>query len=225
MRIKSLLAVSLVAALPMAHAADSKLATEKQRLSYTIGFQMASQLRSDGIDVDPASLTQAITDVLSGGDLKLTQEEMQATVEKYRDQRMTQMRETADRNLKASEAFLDKNKKAKDIVSLPSGVQYKVMKKGGGQKPAPTDTVSVNYRGTLIDGTEFDSNADSGQPVTFPINGVIQGWQEVLPLMEEGAKWQVFIPPALAYGERGSGGTIGPNEALIFDIELVKVDK
>jgi len=225
MRIKSLLAVTLVAAMPLAHAADPKLTTDKQRLSYTIGFQMASQLRSDGIDVDPASLTQAITDVLSGADLKLTQEEMQATVEKYRDQRMAQMRETADRNLKASEAFLEKNKKEKDIVSLPSGVQYKVMKKGSGKKPAPTDTVSVNYRGTLIDGTEFDSNTNSGKPVTFPINGVIQGWQEVLPLMEEGSKWQVFIPPALAYGERGTGGTIGPNEALIFDIELVKVDK
>lgn len=224
MRIKSLLAVTLVAALPLAHAADPKPTTEKQRLSYTIGFQMASQLRGDGIDVDPAILTQAITDVLTGADIKLSQEEMQATVEKYRDQRMSQMREAADRNLKASQAFLEKNKKEKDVVTTASGVQYKVEKKGSGKKPAPTDTVSVNYRGTLIDGTEFDSNAESGQPVTFPINGVIQGWQEVLPLMEEGAKWKVFIPPALAYGERGTGGTIGPNEALVFDIELVKVN-
>lgn len=224
MRMKLLCAATLLALMPLAQAADPKPTTDKQRLSYTIGFQMATQLKGDGIDVDPATLTQAITDVLTGADIKLTEQEMQAAVQKYRDQRMSQMQETAGRNLKASEAFLEKNKKEKDVVSLASGIQYKVLKTGAGKKPASTDTVSVNYRGTLINGVEFDSNAESGEPVTFPINGVIQGWQEILPMMEEGAKWQVFIPPALAYGERGTGGTIGPNEALIFDIELVKIN-
>jgi FKBP-type peptidyl-prolyl cis-trans isomerase FklB len=121
------------------------------------------------------------------------------------------------------EAFLSENKKKEGVKTLPSGLQYKVIKAGTGKKPGLNDTVTVQYRGTLIDGTEFDSSYRRGQPATFPVSGVIPGWTEALPLMEEGAKWQLFIPPNLAYGERGAGGLIGPNAALIFEVELISV--
>jgi FKBP-type peptidyl-prolyl cis-trans isomerase FklB len=224
MTLKLLTAAALLALAPLAQAADSKFTTDKQRLSYAIGFQIGSQLKGDGLDLDTSALSQAIMDVLAGTDPQLTPDEMQAAVDKYRDQRMAQHQAAAQKNLEASSKFLEENKKNKDIVTLDSGLQYKVLTKGTGKKPSPTDSVTVNYRGTLTNGVEFDSSYSSGKPVTFPVNRVIQGWQDVLPMMEEGAKWQVFIPPQLAYGENGSGGTIGPNEALIFEIELVKVN-
>jgi FKBP-type peptidyl-prolyl cis-trans isomerase FklB len=130
-----------------------------------------------------------------------------------------------EKNKKEGEAFLSENRKKEGIKALPSGLQYKVVKAGTGKKPKSTDTVTTHYRGTLIDGTEFDSSYRRGQPASFPVSGVIAGWTEALQLMEEGAKWQLFIPPNLAYGERGAGSQIGPNATLIFEIELISIQE
>jgi len=131
----------------------------------------------------------------------------------------------SEKQKQRGEAFLAENKKKEGVKTLPSGLQYKVVKAGSGKKPKLDDTVTVQYRGTLIDGTEFDSSFRRGQPATFPVSGVIPGWTEALPLMEEGAKWQLFIPPKLAYGERGAGGLIGPNATLIFEVELISIQE
>jgi FKBP-type peptidyl-prolyl cis-trans isomerase FklB len=135
------------------------------------------------------------------------------------------MKKTGEMNKKEGETFLAGNKKKEGVVTLPSGMQYKVMKQGSGKKPKLTDTVTTHYKGTLIDGTEFDSSYRRGQPVSFPVNGVIAGWTEALQLMEEGAKWQLFIPSPLAYGEKGAGPQIGPHATLIFEVELISVQE
>ena len=134
------------------------------------------------------------------------------------------MNQPADENRQQGEAFLATNAQVEGVVTLPSGLQYKIIREGTGKQPTASDTVTVHYRGTLIDGAEFDSSYSRGQPATFPVNGVIQGWVEALQLMKEGAKWQLFIPPELAYGERGAGRDIGPNATLIFDVELLTVN-
>jgi FKBP-type peptidyl-prolyl cis-trans isomerase FklB len=131
------------------------------------------------------------------------------------------MKKAAEKNKKDGAAFLAENKKKEGVVTLPSGLQYKIITQGTGNTPKATDTVTVNYRGSLVDGTEFDSSYKRGQPATFPVNGVIKGWTEALQLMKEGAKWQLFIPSDLAYGEKGAGNVIGPNATLIFDVELI----
>ena len=128
------------------------------------------------------------------------------------------------KNLKEGEAFLDENKKKEGVTTLPSGLQYKVLKSGAGKTPKATDKVTTHYRGTLIDGTVFDSSYDRGEPTTFPVGGVIRGWTEALQLMKEGDKWQLYVPAQLGYGERGAGGKIGPNTTLLFEIELLKVE-
>lgn len=208
------------------YAADPSLSTDKHKLSYTIGFQFAHQLRGDGLDVDAKALSQAISDVLGGAEPKLTMQEMQAAMDNFQKARMDQQKAIGEQNLKAGQEFLDKKKKEAGVTALPTGEYYKVLKKGTGPKPKVTDTVTVHYKGTLINGVKFDSSYDRGQPATFPLNGVIKGWQDVLPQMEEGSKWEVYIPGNLAYGERGGpGGEIGPNETLIFEIELVSIAK
>jgi FKBP-type peptidyl-prolyl cis-trans isomerase FklB len=136
---------------------------------------------------------------------------------------MARQKELGEKNKKEGEAFLAENKKKEGVTTLPSGLQYKIMKEGDGQIPKSTDTVTVHYRGTLIDGTEFDSSYTRGQPATFPVKGVIAGFSEALQLMKVGSKWQLFIPSNLAYGERGAGDDIGPNASLIFDIELISI--
>jgi FKBP-type peptidyl-prolyl cis-trans isomerase FklB len=138
---------------------------------------------------------------------------------------MAKQAEVAKKNKAEGEAFLAENKKKEGVKTTPSGLQYKVIKPGKGKKPKSSDTVTVNYRGTLIDGTEFDSSYKRGQPATFQVSGVIPGWTEALQLMEEGAKWQLFIPSNLAYGERGAGGVIGPNATLIFEVELISIQE
>ena len=205
------------------HADDNAITTEEQKFSYAIGFQMAQQLKSQGIPLDASAVSQAVKDVLSNGELKITVQEMSAVFESFQQKRMSEMQAVADTNKKAGEAFLEKNKSADGVTVLDSGIQYKVLKAGTGKSPTATDTVTVNYRGTLIDGTVFDSSYDRGEPVSFGLSGVIKGWQEVIPLMKEGAKWQVFIPSDLAYGPRAVGQTIGPNSTLIFEIELLSM--
>lgn len=202
---------------------DLSKGSDKQKLGYAIGFQVAQDLHQSGLDVDPDTFAQAVRDVLTNQPPKMSREDMQAAVEKFQQQQAAQQAAKAEKALKDGQAFLAANKAKKGVVTRPSGLQYLVVKEGDGKSPAATDTVEVNYRGTLIDGTEFDSSYSRGQTVSFPVNQVIQGWQEVLPLMKTGAHWKVYIPSNLAYGERGAGGSIGPNETLVFDIELISI--
>lgn len=210
------------------YAADVKaLDTEKDRLSYSIGMDIGNNLKRQSIDVDADILSQGIKDTLKGEKQLLTEEEFRSTMENFKNnmiaKQQAQMKEVAENNKKEGEAFLAANKEKEGVVVTPSGLQYKVLKEGDGDMPKATDTVTVNYKGTLIDGTEFDSSYSRGQPATFPVNGVIPGWTEALQLMKTGAKWQLFIPSDLAYGERGAGGKIGPNSTLVFDVELISI--
>jgi len=194
------------------------LKNQKEKVSYIIGMDIGGNLKKQLVDVDPNSLAKGIQDALSGTKPLLSNEEIQETMVAFQ-------KEMAEKQKQRGEAFLSENKKKEGVKTLPSGLQYKVVKAGTGKKPKANDTVTVNYRGTLIDGTEFDSSYRRGQPATFPVSGVIPGWTEAMQLMAEGAKWQLFIPPHLAYGERGMGGLIGPNTTLIFEVELISVQE
>jgi FKBP-type peptidyl-prolyl cis-trans isomerase FklB len=202
---------------------DLAKGSDKQKFSYAVGFQIANGIRHDGLDLDADAFVQAVRDVLTGQPTKLSKEDMQAAIQKFQQQQAAEQQVKADKALKAGQDFLAANKKKKGVVERPSGLQYEVIKDGTGKNPAATDTVEVNYRGTLIDGTEFDSSYKRGETATFPVNQVIQGWQEVLPLMKVGSHWKVYVPANLAYGERGAGGDIGPNETLVFEIELLAI--
>jgi len=206
-----------------AEAADANLATDKQRFSYAIGVQIGGSLQRDGLDVDAQVIGLAISDVLSRSPLRLTPEQMQAAFQVFQEKKAREMQAVGETNLKKGQAFESEFRKQKGVKALENGLQYKVITKGSGKKPGEEDTVVVHYRGTLIDGTEFDSSYKRGQPATFAVNAVIEGWQEILPLMPTGSKWQVVIPASLAYGPQGTGGAIGPNETLVFDIELLEI--
>jgi len=208
-------------------AAPASPKTQKDKTSYAIGVQVAMSLKTQGIDVDPDVLAKGFKDSLTGGKLQMTDEELGATLTALQTEIRQKQAELMDKlgadNKKAGDAFFAGNAKKEGVVALPSGLQYKILKAGEGKKPTATDTVSCNYRGTLIDGTEFDSSLASGKPATFQISGVIPGFKEALELMPVGSKWQVFIPSDLAYGAGGAGNAIGPNAALIFEIELVSI--
>jgi FKBP-type peptidyl-prolyl cis-trans isomerase FklB len=202
---------------------EVKLNTDKDKQSYTFGFQVGTNLKAKVQDVDAQVFARGVQDAMSGAPSALPEAAMQAAMQQYQEEGQKKFMATADENKKRGEAYLAENKKQPGVKVLASGVQYKVAKEGSGKQPKATDTVTVHYRGTLINGTEFDSSYKRNQPATFPVNGVIKGWQEVLPLMKSGATWQVAIPAASAYGERGAGGAIGANETLLFDIELIAI--
>ena len=211
-------------------AADKKLElkTDKDRASYGIGMSIAQDFKRQGVDVDIDIMAQSFRDVLNGKDPLMTPQQVQETMVKFK-QEMVAKQETARqeqgaRNLKEGEEFLKANAKKDGVVTLPSGLQYQVMEKGTGKKPTKENSVTVDYKGTLIDGTVFDSSYDRGQPATFGVGDVIAGWTEALQLMSEGAKYRLFIPAGLAYGDRGAGPMIGPNATLIFDVELKKIN-
>jgi len=211
-------------------AQDMVLKTQKDKVSYSIGMDIGTTLKKQELDVDPAILARGIRDSMSGQKPLMTDQEMRDTIAAFQKEMMAkqqeQTKQMGEKNKKQGEAFLAENKKKEGVKTLPSGLQYKVITAGKGKKPKATDTVTTHYRGTLIDGTEFDSSISRGKPASFPVNGVIPGWTEALQLMEEGAKWQLFIPSNLAYGERGTpGGPIGPNATLIFDIELISIQE
>ena len=203
------------------------LKTQKDKTSYALGMDLGAKLRSNSVDVDTKILLRGLQDALAGNKTLLTDAERQAVlVQLQNDVRMAQqvkMQQLAEQNKKAGEEFLAANKTKEGVVALPSGLQYKILQPGSGPKPTATDSVVCNYRGTLLDGTEFDSSYKRGQPATFPVNGVIKGWTEALQLMPVGSKWQLFIPAELAYGERGAGRQIGPNSTLIFEVELISI--
>ena len=207
------------------------LTTPKDKASYAIGMNIgksvAAKFKSDSLDVNNAIFLRGMKDALAGGKMLLTDDEaksvldaLQAEMRKTQEEKMAQ---AGDINKAKGDAFLAANKSKDGVVTLPSGLQYKIVTPGTGPKPGLTDSVVCNYRGTLIDGTEFDASAKHGGPATFPVNQVIKGWTEALQLMPVGSKWQLYIPSDLAYGSRGAGGDIGPNSTLIFDIELVSI--
>jgi FKBP-type peptidyl-prolyl cis-trans isomerase FklB len=207
-----------------------ELKTQKDRVSYGIGLDIGRSFKSQNLasgDIDLDKLRSGITDALSGAKPALSDSEMQSTMMEFQKVMMARMDSTkkakAEENEKAAKAFFEKNGKEPGVVTTPSGLQYKVLTEGKGPKPDSTSTVTVNYVGTLLDGTEFDSSIKRGQPVSFPVGNVIKGWTEALQLMPVGSKWKLFIPPQLGYGEHGAGQQIGPNAALIFEVELISI--
>jgi FKBP-type peptidyl-prolyl cis-trans isomerase len=210
-----------------AKAAPLTLKTPKEKASYALGMNFGTGLRKQSIDIDPAILARGLRDSFSNGKTLLTEDEAKAVLTQLQGDVRKRQQELAQQLGEANKvqglAFLEANKIKDGVVTLPSGLQYKVLQEGTGPKPAPTDTVVCNYRGTLLDNTEFDSSYKRGQPATFPVTGVIKGWTEALQLMPVGSKWQLFIPSALAYGEHGAGGQIGPNATLIFEVELLSI--
>jgi FKBP-type peptidyl-prolyl cis-trans isomerase FklB len=203
------------------------LKTPKDKASYAIGMNIGKGLHKDSVDVDPAILLRGLKDGMAGGKTLLTDDEaksaMVAIQADLRKKQEAKMAVVGDANKKEGDEFLAQNKTKEGVVTLPSGLQYKILKEGTGPKPSASDSVVCNYKGTLIDNTEFDSSYKRGQPATFPVGQVIKGWTEVLQLMPVGSKWQVFVPSDLAYGPRAPGGTIGPNATLIFEIELLSI--
>ncbi|MGD8629627.1 MAG: FKBP-type peptidyl-prolyl cis-trans isomerase [Gammaproteobacteria bacterium] len=203
-----------------------KLATENERINYSLGYQIGGDLKSQQVEVDGDILLRGIRDAMDEAEPLLDEAEMHNTlVELKRKVVALQAQERAaaqQKNLQAGEAFLAENAKQDGVVVLPSGLQYRVLEPGSGKQPAATDTVTVHYRGTLVDGTEFDSSYSRNKPATFRADRVIPGWREALQLMQEGAKWELFIPAKLGYGERGAG-KIQPNSALIFEVQLLEV--
>lgn len=203
------------------------LNTLKDKVSYGIGLNIGKDFKEQEIDVDVNLLARGIRDSIAGTEPALTDEQMREAFEEFQKEIVAKQeaksKAAAEKNLKDGDAFMAENGKKEGVVTLPSGLQYKVIEEGSGKSPTATDTVTVNYRGTLVDGSEFDSSYKRGEPATFPVGGVIPGWTEALQLMKEGAKWQVVIPPALAYGERGAAPVIGPNSTLVFEVELIKV--
>lgn len=207
---------------------EPKLDNPKNRISYTIGLNIGKDFTSQDMDLDPDVLVMGIKDAMEGRDSRLTEEEMMAEIQAFQQdmqaRQIAKIQELAAKNRAESEAFLAENATQEGVVVLDSGLQYKVIEPGDGASPTVNSMVTVHYRGTLVDGTEFDSSYSRNEPATFPVGGVIPGWTEALPLMKEGAKWQLAIPSELAYGENGAGNVIGPNAALLFDVELISVD-
>ena len=203
------------------------LTTEQDKISYAIGMNMAKTLQRQSLEVEPDVLVKGLKDVLAGSKTLLSEDEARATLTTLQNNLRTKQQEKAQQvgmsNKKEGEDFLAANKSKEGVITLPSGLQYKILKEGSGPKPSSTDSVVCNYRGTLINGTEFDSSYKRGQPATFAVNGVIKGWTEALQLMSVGSKWQLFIPSDLAYGQRGAGADIGPNATLIFEVELLSI--
>ena len=192
------------------------------KLSYAVGILIAQNLQKQGLEsVEAPDLALGVSDVLSGSALKMSLAEANQVLEKHMRQ---QANDKYGDVIVAGKKYLEENAKKEGVVTLASGLQYEVIKAGTGPSPKATDKVTTHYHGTLIDGTVFDSSYNRGQPATFPVNGVIQGWQEALQLMKLGAKWRLTVPFQLAYGEQGAGGAIKPYSTLIFDVELLKIN-
>ncbi len=203
------------------------LKDDKDRISYSVGYQIGGDLTRQGLEINPEVVMRGIQDALTGTGSAMTPSEMRTTLvdlkKKVMADQKKKMEASAEKNLAEGKAFLAENAKKDGVKTLPSGLQYKVIEAGSGKMPEAGDSVTVHYRGSLIDGSEFDSSYTRGEPATFKSDRVIAGWTEALQLMKEGAKWQLFIPSELAYGQRGAGAKIGPNSTLIFDVELISV--
>jgi len=204
------------------------ISTDAQRMGYSLGASMGRQFRNDKLQVDADALAKGVLEGFTADKLALTDEEVAAgmqQLQKTHSERMqAEQKAAADKNLAEGEAFLKDNATKEGVVTTESGLQYRIVTAGEGPKPSAEDVVKVHYRGTLIDGTEFDSSYKRGEPVTFPVGGVIPGWVEALQLMPVGSKWELYIPSGLAYGPGGAGNQIGPNSALKFEVELLSIE-
>jgi len=197
------------------------LSTEMEKVSYSLGVNVAKSVKDQGLEsIDSEAIAKAFKDVFEGNTLEISEEEANIVLQDYFGKLANKKQQV---NIEAGKKFLDENAKREGVVTTSTGLQYEVLKEGSGNSPKETDQVTVHYHGTLIDGTVFDSSVDRGQPATFPVNGVIPGWVEALQLMNTGAKYKLFIPSDLAYGERGAGGAIGPHATLIFEVELISI--
>jgi len=205
---------------------DLDLNDKKVRLSYSVGYQVGNDFVRQGKDINPDVLLKGVLDAMSGNEPLMSPQEMRTVLTALQREVVAaqekRMREEAEKNLKAGRAFLDENGKEEGVRIMPSGLQYKVLHEGSGKTPTEHDMVTVHYRGTLIDGTEFDSSYRRGQPASFRVDGVIKGWTEALLMMKEGDKWELFIPPDLAYGDKRTG-KISPNSTLVFEVTLISV--
>lgn len=231
MKIRWVLAALVALCAPgLAAAQDDAAGTSapnEEAVSYILGFNLGNNLKSDPFEINVDRFIKGFRDALNGAEAEMTDEEMQETMMLFQQQMLAQekqrMEQASSENAQEGAAFLEENKQREGVTTTDSGLQYEVVEQGEGDKPSADDTVTVHYTGTLLDGTKFDSSRDRGQPATFPVNGVIPGWTEALQLMPVGSKWKLFIPSDLAYGPRGAGGVIGPNETLVFDVELMAI--
>ena len=229
--------IKLVAAAVMGLAMSTAIAaadvtvlnTDLDKLSYSVGIDLGKNLKRQGIEINSAAMAQGIQDGMTGGKMLMTEQQMKDSLSKFQKDLMAKHAAEVDKqgaaNKAKGDAFLSQNKAKPGVVTLPSGLQYKIITNGTGVKPAKTDEVTVEYTGTLIDGTVFDSTAKTGKPATFKVAQVIPGWTEALQLMPAGSTWEVYVPANLAYGSRSVGGPIGPNETLIFNVHLISVKK
>ncbi|GAN22931.1 TPA: macrophage infectivity potentiator Mip [Legionella pneumophila] len=229
MKLVTAAVMGLAMSTAMAATDATSLATDKDKLSYSIGADLGKNFKNQGIDVNPEAMAKGMQDAMSGAQLALTEQQMKDVLNKFQKdlmaKRTAEFNKKADENKVKGEAFLTENKNKPGVVVLPSGLQYKVINPGNGVKPGKSDTVTVEYTGRLIDGTVFDSTEKTGKPATFQVSQVIPGWTEALQLMPAGSTWEIYVPSGLAYGPRSVGGPIGPNETLIFKIHLISVKK
>ncbi len=229
MKLVTAAVMGLAMSTAMAATGATSLATDKDKLSYSIGADLGKNFKNQGIDVNPEAMAKGMQDAMSGAQLALTEQQMKDVLNKFQKdlmaKRTAEFNKKADENKVKGEAFLTENKNKPGVVVLPSGLQYKVINSGNGVKPGKSDTVTVEYTGRLIDGTVFDSTEKTGKPATFQVSQVIPGWTEALQLMPAGSTWEIYVPSGLAYGPRSVGGPIGPNETLIFKIHLISVKK
>jgi FKBP-type peptidyl-prolyl cis-trans isomerase len=228
MKIKHILPLAIAALVVHIHAEDKLiLKDQKDKAGYSIGANIGAGLKHDGLDVNIDALTAGVKDAFNGAKSQLTPEQQQETLavlQKEMTAKVIAQRAVAgEKAKKEGEEFLAANKAKEGVKTLSSGLQYKIISEGKGPQPKETDQVTVNYRGTLVDGTEFDSSYKRGEPASFPVKGVIKGWSEALPLMKTGSKWQLFVPASMAYGDHGAGRDIPPNATLVFEIELLGV--
>jgi len=230
MRFLSIFAVALVLMSCQNNAQENvELKTQKDSVSYAIGYNIGNNFKTQNIDVDPAIVAAAMRDLMNDAEPKLNEEQSQQVWMAYQQELMAKQQqereESGVKNKEVGQKWLEENKKKDGVQVTASGLQYKVITMGEGATPTKDDKVKVHYRGKLIDGKQFDSSYDRGEPAVFPVTGVIPGWTEVLQLMPVGSKWEVYIPSELGYGERGAGQDIGPHATLIFDLELLGIEK
>ena len=208
---------------------EKALETQQEKESYSIGYQVGLSMKNDGVDVDFDKLIKGLQDAINDQEPLLSVEEMRTLIlalkERAREIQMRKVQVARVNNAKESEKFLAENGKKEGVKTTESGLQYRILKEGDGNSPGPEDSVTVHYRGTFIDGEEFDSSYARGKPQTLQTDGVIKGWTEALQMMKVGSQWEIFVPPDLAYGRGGQGGVIPPNSALVFEIELLSVEK
>jgi FKBP-type peptidyl-prolyl cis-trans isomerase FklB len=226
---RTLVTILLVGSLsvPALAGEEITLKTEKDKVSYTIGYNIGANFKKQSIDIDLDRLLRGMKDGLTGGKGLLSTAEQQEIMTAFQEKQKEKMegiqKEAGVENREAGQKFLTENGKKSGVITLPSGLQYKVIADGNGPKPTAADTVKTHYKGTLLDGTEFDSSYSRGEPASFPVGGVIRGWTEALQLMAVGSKWELYIPSDLAYGDRGAGGMIAPGATLIFEVELLEI--